>query len=135
MKLIVTKAELISVAAWSDIIIDKDNVFAWKDTSDNVKLKPKKDNTFILFAQNWMSIWYRTPKNVLAWTVDINWIFQVSTELKGCGVNIAGAVQYLPLITWDIVKEMEYDLSMRTILMLLLLWWNRMGIYDSFWFM
>ena len=35
-----------------DFIIDKDNVFAWKDTSDNVKLKPKKDNTFILFAQN-----------------------------------------------------------------------------------
>ena len=98
-----------SVAAWSDIIIDKDNVFAWKDTSDNVKLKPKKDNTFILFAQNWMSIWYTTPNNVLAWTVDINWIFQVSTELKRCGVNIAGAVQYLPIKSWDVIWGEVYD--------------------------
>ncbi len=92
-----------SVAAWSDIFIDKDNVFAWKDTSDDVKLNPKKDNTFILFAQNWISIWHPIPKDVLPGTVDINWIFQVSTERKRCGVNIAGAIQYLPLVTWDIV--------------------------------
>ncbi len=101
-----------SVAAWSDIIIDKDNVFAWKDTSDNVKLNPKKDNTFILFAQNWMSIWYDKPNNVLAWTVDVKWIFQVSTELKRCGVNIAGAVQYLPLMDWDKIWDEVYHWDM-----------------------
>ena len=93
-----------SVAAWSDIVIDKEHVFAWKDTSDNVKLNPKKSDTFILFAQNWISIWYPTPENVLPWTVNIKWVFQISTERKACGANIAGAVQYIPLITWDIVN-------------------------------
>lgn len=97
-----------SVAAWSDIVIDKEHVFAWKDTSDDVKLNPKKSDTFILFAQNWMSIWHPTPQNVLPWTVDINWTFQISTEYKECGVNIAGAVQYIPLITWDVVWGKTY---------------------------
>ena len=99
-----------SIAAWSDIYIDKDNVFAWKDTSDDVKLNPKKDNTFILFAQNWISIWYYQPKDTSSiWTVDINWTFQVSTEMKRCGINIAGAVQYIQLVTWDVVAGKPYN--------------------------
>ncbi len=97
-----------SVAAWSDIVIDKEHVFAWKDTSDDIKLNPKKNDTFILFAQNWVSIWYNIPQNVIPWTVDINWVFQISTEKKACGINIAGAVQYIPLVTWDVVGDQAY---------------------------
>jgi hypothetical protein len=59
-----------------------------------------------------MSIWYRTPNNVLEWTVDIHWIVQVATELKRCGVNIAGAVQYLPLMDWDKIWDEVYHWDM-----------------------
>ena len=85
-----------SIAAWSDIQIEKDNIFAWKDTSDDVKLRPRKENTFIWFAENWISIWYTQPtiKNIWKWTVDINWLVQFSQEPKRCGVNIAGAIQF-----------------------------------------
>ena len=98
-----------SIAAGSDIYIDKDNVFAWKDTSDDVKLNPKKDNTFILFAQNWISIWYWEPQPTQPWTVDIRGTFQVATERKRCGINIAGAIQYIPLVSWDVVAWEEYQ--------------------------
>ena len=88
-----------SFAAGSDILIDKKNVFAWKDTSDDVVLNPKKEKTFTMFAMNWMTIGYDhvdKSKEPIAWTVDVKWIFQVADEAKECGLNIAGAIQY----TW-----------------------------------
>lgn len=86
-----------SMAAWSDIYIDKPYVFAWKDTSDDVVLNPKEEKTFTMFAMNWMTIGYGSidaSKEPIPWTVDVNWIFQVADEAKHCALNIAGAIQY-----------------------------------------
>jgi len=84
-----------SFAAWSDILIDKDYAFAWKDRSDDVVLTPKKENTFTWFAQNWISIGYDKTNDTDPWTIDINWGFQVASEKKTCALNIAWAIQYI----------------------------------------
>ena len=89
-----------SFAIWSDININKDYVFAWKDRSDDIVLTPNKENTFTWFAQNWISIGYWTTNNTDPWTVDINWGFQISSEKRTCALNIAWTIQYIGWQYW-----------------------------------
>ena len=87
-----------SVAFWKNIEIEKDNVFIWNASAN--KETAEKENTFVVYAKNWLLIKDATnitvEKNSSTWALNVDWIMQISWEALHCWPAIEGAIQY----TW-----------------------------------